>query len=346
MNATDMESRWDMVRQLFFKLAKTWLVILMLWAWLLSVTPALAQTPDGEGQKPPEEKKETAPTTAGCIMTDSTIPVDTGHVSVAAMWALSFYPGTLNQSWRTISIHGNFYTFYMPVKVTYGLMKNTEVYLIAPFINNWVTHADQSISVNGKTSASYAGIGDLTLMGKYLLGQEGEVTPAVSAVAGFGSIPTGHASHLNPRFMGVDAIGTGSLTFSTGVNLYKWVKPFLLYSNVWINSPINLYKVHATDVPPPVRSREYITFNLAAEYPVNRKFVLLLEMYSTWTWQNLLPFQATQGYQTPETILGLMPGIEFLATDKLSLVAGASLDIMGKNNPKKFTPMLMATYNF
>ena len=226
----------------------------------------------------------------------------------------------------------------MPVKVTYGLAKNMEVYLIAPFIDNWVNHADQSISVNGKTSASYAGIGDLTLMGKYLLCPEGDVMPAVSAVAGFGSIPTGHASHLNPRFMATDAVGTGYLTLSTGVNMFKWVKPFLLYSNVWINSPINLYKMTASASPEPVRSRESLTFNLAAEYPLSSKFIFLVEMYSSWTWQNLLPFQASQGYQTPETVLGLMPGIEFLATDKLSLEAGASLDILGKNHAKNSRP--------
>ncbi len=46
--------------------------------------------------------------------------------------------------------------------------------------------------------------------------------PAVSAVAGLASIPTGHASHLNPAFLGVDAVGTGALTFTTGVNLFKW----------------------------------------------------------------------------------------------------------------------------
>ena len=225
------------------------------------------------------------------MITDSTIPIDTGHVSLSVMSALSFYPGTFNQSWRTISIHGNYYTYFMPVKLTYGVAKDMEVYIVAPFINYWVNHADQSISVNGNTSANYTGIGDLTLMGKYLLCSEGDIMPAVSAVAGFGSIPTGHASHLNPRFMGVDAIGTGALTLSTGVNLYKWVKPFLVYSNIWINSPINLYKATASASPQPVRSREYILFNLAAEFPLSSKFVLLLEMYSNWTWTNLCPFR-------------------------------------------------------
>jgi hypothetical protein len=69
-------------------------------------------------------------------------------------------------------------------------------------------------------------------------------------------------------------------------------------------------------------------------------------MYSNWTWSNLLPSQATEGYQTPETLLGILPGIEFLATEKLSLSTGASIDLIGKNGVKKYTPMLMATYAF
>ena len=146
--------------------------------------------------------------------------------------------------------------------------------------------------------------------------------------------------------MGVDAIGTGALTFTTGVNLYKWLKPLLLYSNIWVNTPINLWRMTDSASPEPVRSREYITFNLAAEYPLSKQFVFLLEMYSNWTWSNLLPSQATQGYQTPETLLGILPGIEFLATEKLSLSTGASIDLVGKNGVKKYTPMLMATYAF
>jgi hypothetical protein len=339
---------------------RTLLVWLILGGFLggLTLAPAakaLAQAPAGPQvlmEKPeeaakPEEKKEEAPTTCGPICCDTCIPIETGHVSLSVLWALSLYPGQFTQNWRSVSIKGDFYTFYMPVKITYGPTKNLEMYLIAPFVNYWVNNVDRGIAgPNGERSASYSGIGDLTLMGKYNLLPEGDVAPAVSAVAGLASIPTGHASHLNPRLLGVDAIGTGALTFTTGVNLYKWLKPLLLYSNIWVNTPINLFRMTATATPEPVRSREYITFNLAAEYPLSKQFVLLLEMYSNWTWSNLLPFQATQGYQTPETLIGILPGIEFLATEKLSLSTGASIDLAGKNGVKKYTPMLMANYAF
>ena len=324
------------------------LVCLALLSFLggLAAAPALAQTPAGPqvlpgtpaGGAPPAEKKEAAPSTAGPIITDTTIPIETGHVSLSVLTALSLYPGSFSQNWRTVTAGGNFYTYYMPVKVTYGPTKNMEVYLIAPFIDYW-GNISPAVGPTGKSSASYAGIGDLTLMGKYNLLPEGDVMPAVSAVAGLASIPTGHASHLNPGFLGVDAIGTGALTFTTGVNLFKWVKPFLLYSNIWINSPVNIYQNNSENVV----SREYITFNLAAEYPLSSKFVALLEMYSNWTWDNIY---TPQGYQTPETYIGIMPGLEFLATDKLSFEAGSSLDLAGKNGVKKYTPMISATYSF
>jgi hypothetical protein len=225
------------------------------------MTPALAQTPAGpqvlmekpeEGAKP-KEKKEEAPTTGGPICCDTSIPIEAGHASLSILSALSFYPGVFSPNWRTVSAKGDFHTFYMPVKFTYGPTKNMEMYIIAPFINNWASNLDLGIAgPNGERSASYGGIGDLTVMGKYNLLPETDCRPAVTAVAGLASIPTGHASHLNPRFLGQDAMGTGALTFTTGVNLYKWLKPFLVYSNIWINSPVNIYP----NRPDNVRSRE------------------------------------------------------------------------------------------
>jgi hypothetical protein len=41
-----------------------------------------------------------------------------------------------------------------------------------------------------------------------------------------------------------------------------------------------------------------------------------------------------------------MPGIEFLATDKLALAAGCSFDLAGKNGVQKYTPMVTAFYTF
>jgi len=228
----------------------------------------------------------------------------------------------------------------MPVKFVYGPTKDLELYAVVPFIHNW-SHNLEARGPNGETAASFSDVGDITAVAKYNLLPETDYRPAISAVGGVG-FPTGHASRLNPARLGTDAIGTGSFNFITGVNLFKYLKPFLVHSQIWFNTPVNLYKI-TSDPTRNVRSREYLTINLATELPISKRWVLLFEVYSNWTWQNL---NTIQGYQTPETVLGILPGIEFLATDKLAVAAGVSLDLAGKNGVQKFTPMVTAFYTF
>jgi hypothetical protein len=319
-----------------------WGVVLVFWFVGLLPPPAAAQ---GVGQvmmeKPPAaaEKKEEAPTTCGPLISDSCIPIETGHASIQILGALSFYTANFTPNWRRVSAKGDFYTFNMPVKFTYGPTKDLEMYIIAPFISNWASNVDRSAAgPNGERSASYAGIGDITLVGKYLLLPETDSRPAVTAVAGVG-FPSGHASNLNPRFLGQDAIGTGSFNFTTGVNLYKWLKPFLVYSNIWLNTPVNLF----TSRDDAVRNHENVTFNLAAEYPISKRWVALLEMYSTWTWSNIY---TPLGFQSPTTVLGVLPGIEFFLTEKWALSTGAAFDLVGKFGGHKITPALTVYYSF
>ena len=322
------------------------LILILVGGWLVPTSPARAQ---GPGQllleKPPaappaEEKKVGAPTTCGPMISDTCLPIETGKFAMQVWWALSFYPGVFTQNWRPVSARGDFYTFFMPVKFVYGPTKNLELYAVVPFIHNW----SQNLEVrgpNGETAASFSGVGDITAVAKYNLLPETDYRPAISAVGGVG-FPTGHASRLNPARLGTDAIGTGSFNFITGVNLFKYLKPFLVHSQIWFNTPVNLYKI-TSDPARNVRSREYLTINLATELPISKRWVLLFEVYSNWTWQNL---NTIQGYQTPQTVLGILPGIEFLATDKLALAAGVSLDLAGKNGVQKFTPMVTAFYTF
>jgi len=332
-----------------FKVGKPYLLalILVLWGgWLVPTTPARAQ---GPGQllleKPPaappaEEKKEGPPSTCGPMISDTCLPIETGKFAMQVWWALSFYPGVFTQNWRPVSARGDFYTFFMPVKFVYGPTKDLELYAVVPFIHNWSHHLEAR-GPNGETGASFSGVGDITAVAKYNLLPETDYRPAISAVGGVG-FPTGHASRLNPARLGTDAIGTGSFNFITGVNLFKYLKPFLVHSQIWFNTPVNLYKI-TSDPARNVRSREYLTINLATELPISKRWVLLFEVYSNWTWQNL---NTIQGYQTPQTVLGILPGIEFLATDKLAVAAGVSLDLAGKNGVQKFTPMVTAFYTF
>ena len=148
--------------------------------------------------------------------------------------------------------------------------------------------------------------------------------------------PSGHASHLNPRFLplagAADAVGTGAFTFTTGVNLFKWVRPFLLYSNIWLNSPINIFRMTGGDGQPESAPASGAHgerhFNLAAEYPLTEGWTLLLEMYSTWTWDTIL---TPVGSQVPSTLLGFLPGIEYRISGNWSFSAGCAFDTMGKS---------------
>ncbi len=290
----------------------------------------------------PGEKKEEAPQTCGPLISDSCIPIEEHHASLQMLWGVSFYTANFGRNWRTETAGGNLYTFAMPVKFTYGPTKNLETYIVAPFIVNWINDANIP-GPNGNHAASYAGIGDITTVAKYLVLEEAGARPAVTLVGGMGW-PTGQASHLNPRFLGQDAVGTGSFNFITGVNLYKWVKPFLLYSNIWLNSPINAFRLRGSDTPQAIRNRENVTFNLAAEYPLTKKWILLLEMYSTWTWSN--PGTESLGFQSPTTVLGFLPGIEFFATEKVAFSAGCAFDTFGKFGGHKVTPAFTMYYNF
>ncbi len=322
------------------------LILSFLTGWVCcSAVQAAAQGPAAIMEKPgpekveEEEKKEEAPTTCGPIISDTCLPIETGKASLQLLTAYSFYPGIFSPNWRYTSAKGNFGTFIMPVKFTYGPTKNLETYVIVPYIHNFANSLDMSIAgPNGETSANYGGIGDITAVAKYLLLEETDFRPAVTAVGGVG-FPTGHAHHLNPALLGQDAIGTGAFTFTTGVNLYKWLKPFLVYSNIWLNTPVNLYTSNSSSV----RSREFVTFNLAAEYPISKRWVALVEMYSNWTWINI---STPQGYQSPSTLLGVLPAIEFFITEKWACSAGASFDLVGKAGSRKYTPMLTMYYNF
>lgn len=283
-----------------------------------------------------EPTKEEVPSTCGPILSDTCIPTETHKASLQLLGAAAITAGNFNSAWHRESAGGDFATLFMPLKFTYGLAKDLEVYAVVPYIHNFVGDLDQP-GPHGKRSADYGGIGDISVTAKYLLFDETPCMPAVAGVFGVG-FPTGNASHLNPDRLGADAIGSGAFTFTTGVNLYKWVKPFLLYSNIWLNSPINAYSGKDS-----VQSEEFVTFNLAAEYPLTSQWTALLEFYSTWTFEDP---SGPQGFQSPSTLLGVLPGIEYHLSDKWAFSLGTAIDLAGKITSYKYTPMLTVVYSF
>ncbi len=311
---------------------KLWLLLIFALFWMGNAAVAVA---GGEPEERLEEKGkasgEEAPATAGPLITDTAVPIELHKASVQFLWSVGVAGGNFDRDWQRVNAGGDFVSLSMPVKFTYGLAKDFEIYAVIPYVHNFASHAEEA-GPHGETASNYGGLGDVSVVGKYLLFDETPVRPAISGIFGVG-FPTGKASDLEATRLGTDAIGGGAFVFSTGVNLYKYLQPFLLYSNVWFNTPVNVYSGEDT-----TQSRNYVNFNLAAEYPFTSKWIALMEFYSTWTWD--------KDDRSPSTVLGVLPGIELVATENWAFSLGTAIDLAGKDTVMKYTPMFTVYYNF
>ncbi len=302
---------------------------------------AAAAQDQGQGtpEKPAEaaEQKEGPPSTVGPIITDTAIPIEAHHLSMTLGFFPTFFPANTTSNWRQVSYGSNFFTLFMPLKITYGPMKDWETYIVVPYVQQWISGANAP-APNGSTSAGYAGIGDISWFNKYLFWEETDSRPAVTGVFGVG-FPSGHASHLNPNLLNTDAIGTGSLAFTSGFDFFKYLKPLVFNANLWFTAPVNLYQ----DRPDNVRSREYVTFNLSAEYPLTKQWTALLEWFSDWSWTNI---STPQGYQSPYTYMGILPGLEYQLNDKWAFSTGAAFYLAAKQGAIQYMPILTVNYSF
>ena len=231
----------------------------------------------------------------------------------------------------------------MSLKLTYGLWNNLEVYSVIPYIHNWAGSV-QEPGPRGERAADFGGLGDINLTFKYRLVEESEVAPTVSAIFS-PTFPTGHFRRLNPGRLGMDQLGSGSYNFTTGLNVSKFLSPFIVYGNLWYTMgtaftgkedrcPLvqdeNGDLVEGDPVSTQVRNypRDFVTVNLAAEYPITKRWVALLELTSYWDAGRLIGHQSNLA---PTALLSILPGIEYMATDKFSLALGVQIDLAGKN---------------
>ena len=104
--------------------------------------------PEEKGETKEEGKKEEAkedecPSTFGPIITDTAIPIEKGKFAIQPTGGLSFVTSTFSPSWRRTSAGGDFQSFVMAVKLTYGLFNNLEVYGVIPYIHNWARNVDE-----------------------------------------------------------------------------------------------------------------------------------------------------------------------------------------------------------
>ena len=84
--------------------------------------------------------------------------------------------------------------------------------------------------------------------------------------------------------------------------------------------------------------RDFVTVNLAAEYPITKKWIALLELTSSWDGGRLFGHKANVAPAAPGPCAAVMPGIEYMATDKFSLALGVNIDLVGKNTDANIAP--------
>ncbi len=298
-----------------------------------------------DGKKKEEAKEYDYPATFGPIITDTAIPIEKGKFSIQPTWGLGFQTDSFTPSWRRVSAGGDFTFFGMSLQFTYGLWDNLEVYAVIPYIHISAGEVNEP-GPNGERFANFGGLGDINLTFKYRLVLEGPIAPTVSAIFA-PTFPTGHFRHLNPGRLGADTIGGGSYAFTSGFNLSKYMKPFIFYGNFYYTFQTDFTTDETDGEGNPIQRRnhprDFVTVNLAGEYPLTKKWVALLELTSKWDAGRMVGPRADV---QPTALLSPLPGIEYMATDKLSLAAGVNINLAGKNTGARITPLLSMAYAF
>ena len=80
----------------------------------------------------PEPAKDECPTTFGPIITDTAIPIEKGKFAIQPTFGMGFTTGNFSPSWKRMTAGGDFKSFGMDWKFTYGLLNNLEVFVVHP----------------------------------------------------------------------------------------------------------------------------------------------------------------------------------------------------------------------
>jgi len=274
----------------------------------------------------------TIPSTTGPIITDIALPQATGTASLQIIGLFAITGGNFNSSWQRVSAGGDYLSLAVPVIFYYGIAPRMEIQFFTSYIQNWASNVGSA-----SQSANFGGIGDSGLLLKYLFVQEQEKIPAVAGILIVG-FPTGHHRHLNSRLLGIDQLGTGAYSFTVGMDIFKYVKPLLLYGNIWYtgftDATVGGQKVYYPDK---------IILNGAMEWPLAKRWVFLLELVSTWDAGRLI---GTRANQPATAIVSVLPALEFLPTTWFNLALGIQVDLVGKNTPYSCTPVVNVLVNF
>jgi hypothetical protein len=309
--------------------------------------PAMCEaTGPGQGFEPCPPGEE-CPATFGPIITDGAAVMEKGKFSIQPTWEYSMVTDRFSPNWRRVSAGGNYSTFNQYVKLTYGLWDNLEVFAeMVTYAHNWARKVNEP-GPEGETSADFGSIGETLLVLKYQFTQETDTIPIVTGY--FGTVlPTGHYRHLNPGRLGIDQTGEGGYRFIVGLNLQKYLKPFILYGNLWYRVGTN-YRADGADadgntIQELIQPRNGMIVNFAAEYPITKKWVAQVEVLSNW--DTGFQLSGNRSNQPMGSFLAVSPGIEYMATEKLSMALGLYVDVLGKNTDATITPIFSMVYAF
>lgn len=292
----------------------------------------------GEGYEPEAEatKGEEIPATFGPIITDTAIPVEKGKFVIQPTFGYSVANSVFNESWRRTGAGGNFQSFAMDWRLTYGLIDDMEVFVVIPYVHNAVRNLNEA-GPKGETSGSSGGLADINLTLKYRLVEETATLPTVTALFAT-DFPTGKFKNLNPSAMNTDVLGGGAYVFTAGFNVSKYLDPFIVYGNLWYSTQTAYADDGGNQYP-----GDFVTVNVAAEYPITKKWVALLELTSAWGGGRLF---GPRTNLPRESVVSIAPGIEYIATDKISVALGLNIGLVGKHTDAAITPLLSMAYAF
>jgi hypothetical protein len=300
----------------------------------LTVSPTLAQVPY-ELPGPPEERPE-PPATFGPIITDTAIPIEKGKFAVQPTFGLGFTTKQFNKNWARIAPGGNFTSFTMDWKLSYGLMENLEIFTVIPFVANWASNCCEP-GPNGERNACSNGLADINVTVKYRLVEENKTWPTITALFAT-DFPTGRFRGASPHLLGTDVLGGGTCVFTTGFNMSKFVKPFIFYANFWYSMPAAFHDDDGRVFP-----RDFVTVNFAVEYPINSRWVTCLDFTSYYDAGRLF---GRKSNAPPTALVSLSPQIQYILSEKLLFSAGVNFDLAGKNNSANITPLFSVVKNF
>jgi hypothetical protein len=294
-----------------------------------------------------EQKAACPPQTMGPILTDYATPIGKGKFAVQSYYMFNIANGAFTRNWQRVGAGGNYLGITGVYKAAYGITDRLEVYAIGQLIQNHANRVNVA-GPGGERSASFFGIGDTNLTFKYLVVPETENTPAVSGIMGF-NFPTGHFARLNPGRLGTDLLGRGSYGFTPGINVQKYLAdvPVILYGNVWytMNTDFTTHGVNPLGAPATIRNhpRDNLSLNLAAEFPIHKKFVPFVELNQVYDCGRMIGPRANTA---PSARLSVMPGLQYIHNANLTFAVGVNVDLAGKNNRSGVTPMIAAQYAF